>query len=282
MLWLSILCFGLTLSLLVRPMQRSLEKRFAGLERDRLKLVEIGLAKEFFFIEPTRMKKLLRTGLFVAISGSLLLRSAIPLVLLLPAIWFGPERLIRWVQSSRQRKLERQLQTVLPTLSATLRAGHTFERALEALSETASPPISQEFELVLKEVRLGVPLEAALDHFAERYPFRDLEIMVRAVQISTRAGSNLAEAFDRVAQTVLARAALRDRVATLTAQGRLQAWVAIAMPVALTAILQLMAPEYLAPLFESGGGRLLLLVAAVALTIGGIWIHKISRAEPLQ
>jgi Flp pilus assembly protein TadB len=54
------------------------------------------------------------------------------------------------------------------------------------------------------------------------------------------------------------------------------------MPIALLAVLQLIAPDYLSPLYETGIGRLVLLLSAVALTTGGVWIHRISRMEFLQ
>lgn len=279
MLVLSLILFGAAFYLAAGFLKRRFESRLVMLERKRISMVEAGLSKEFWFIEPSRLKRKIRWALAIGALLSVVLFSPIPLFLLLGFVWFLPHGFLRLVQRRRQKKLERQLTTVLPAISASLRAGHTFERAIETLVRTTPPPISQEFELALKEIRLGATLDRALENLARRCPFRDLEIVVRAVQISARAGSNLAEAFDRVAETVRARASLRDRVAGLTAQGRLQAWVAIAMPIALTLILNLIAPEYLAPLFQTGVGRLLLGIAAVAMAAGGIWIHRISRRE---
>jgi tight adherence protein B len=264
------------------PLRRLLSERFGRIETERIALVERGLWKEFLFIQPERLKRNTRRALLTGFLLSLACSSPFPVLLAAAFIWFAPAASICFLTNRRRKQLQGQLSRALPTISATLRAGHTFERAVETLTRTESPPISQEFELVLKEIRFGTTLEQALENLVRRCPLRDLEVMVRAVQISARAGSNLAEAFDRVAEMVRARTLLKDRVSALTAQGRLQAWVSIGLPAALLPVLQLVDPGYLAPLFETGAGRLLLGVAGAALLVGGVWIHRISRMEFLQ
>lgn len=252
------------------------------LEEQHLSIVGQGLSREFLFIEPSRLKQRSRLLLWTGTLFTLIFFSPVPLLLALLMIWFIPVLFLRFVTDRRKTKLQKQLLHALPTIASTLRAGHTFERAVEATANNEPPPISQEFELVLKEIQFGATLAEALNHLVERCPLRDLEVMVRAVQISLRAGSNLAEAFDRVEEIVRTRAALKDRVSALTAQGRLQAWVAILMPVALILALNTIAPGYLSPLFETGVGRLGLILSAIALAIGGFWVHRISRMEFFQ
>jgi tight adherence protein B len=279
MVSVSFCLLGISFFLAASFFKQRFENRWTKLEQERVSSVEEGLSKEFLFIQPARLRKNLRWLLIFGVLLSLVGSSVLPLLFSLVAIWFGPQVILHVIKSRRQKALERQLLMTLPALSATLRAGHTMERSMETLTRTLSPPISQEFELVLKEVRVGITLEQAFANLVERYPIRDLEILLRAIAISRKAGSNLAEALDRVAETIRVRAALRERVMVLTAQGRLQAWTAIGMPIFLTIILQLIAPDYLAPLFQTGLGRFSLCVAAVAMMIGGIWVHRISRRE---
>jgi tight adherence protein B len=274
--------WGVAIFLLVPTLHREFEERWREAERDRLASIERGFSREFFFVEPERLRRLTRWGLLSGLALSAFSRSPFPFLASLLAAGVLPSALLWRIKNRRKRLLEHQLCHVLPTISATLRAGQTFERAVELLVRTESPPISQEFGLCLKEIRFGATLPEALENLARRCPCRDLEVMVRAVILSSRAGSNLAEAFDRVAETVRARALLRDRLSSLTAQGKAQAWVAIALPLVLVVVLQIIAPDYLDPLFRSGVGRMVLAFSALALLIGGIWVGRISRMEFLQ
>jgi len=125
-------------------------------------------------------------------------------------------------------------------------------------------------------------MDRALENLLNRFPGRDQEIVVRAVGISRRVGSNLAEAFDRVADMVRSRAVLRNRLRALTAQGRMQAWIAIALPLFLTFALRYISPFYLDPLFHSRKGNLTLILTGLWMLIGAIWVQKISRVELLR
>lgn len=282
MLALSLLCFAVAVYLAVEPLRERFEERLRRIEWERVTTVERGFWREFLFLEPELLRRNLRRIVLAGLLLSCLLASPWPLLLAALFVGIVPAAALRIVRERRKRRLGRQLAHVLPAISASLRAGHTFERAAELLARTECAPIAQEFELMLKEIRLGATLEGALENLAARCPLRDLELMARAVVISARAGSNLSEAFDRVAETVRARAALRDRVSALTAQGKLQAFVAIALPALLVPALQLIDPGYLAPLFQTGVGRLLLCLGALALAVGGFWVRRISRTEFLQ
>jgi tight adherence protein B len=129
---------------------------------------------------------------------------------------------------------------------------------------------------------MGVPIEASLKGLSDRFPGRDLEVVVQAVTISRKVGSNLAEAFDRVSEMVRTRAALRDKLSALTTQGRMQGWIAISMPFVMTLALSILAPGYLTPLFSTPVGQAVTGVAILMMALGGAWILKISRTEFMQ
>ncbi|HLG18335.1 MAG TPA: type II secretion system F family protein [Bdellovibrionota bacterium] len=282
MIPLGSVCLFFAIFLVLPPVIRRHETNFRRMESEWLKMVRQGLANEFLFIEPHTFRQRTRWIAFAGLLATLLFRSLLPLAVCLASAWLLPYLFLRLLQRRRRALFHKQFSVVLPQLSSILRAGHTFERAVEALTRTQPPPLNQELELVLKELRLGVSMESALESLLERFPSRDLEIVVRAVGISRRVGSNLAEAFDRVAEMIRARSALRDRLSALTAQGKVQTWVAIAMPIVMTGALQMIAPGYLKPLLTTTTGHLLLALCAIAMTLGGFWIHRICRAELLR
>jgi tight adherence protein B len=256
--------------------------RVEAAEREWSEALSKRLSGEFLFVEPALLRRSARWALWASMSFSLVLASPWPLLAGLLLAWALPIGILRSIVERRRCRFERQFGDALPRIAAVLRAGHPLERAFASLLANAPDPLGQEVGLVLKEVELGAPLPVALENLLLRFPDADLRIFVRAVGVSRRAGSNLAEAIDRVSETVRDRRALRDRLTALTAQGRMQARVASLMPVFLAAGLALLDPAYLAPLLSTGWGKFTLLVCGLMLAGGTLWVHRISRAEPLR
>ncbi len=282
MTWIGVLFLAIALGLSTRGSLRNLKYRVHAREEKWVSQLSDRMSEAFWFMEPAKLRRTVRLLVAISALASLLTFSWVPVVLGISALLAAPAVVLRFVQRRRRSLFEKQFSMALPQLSSILHAGQSFERAVETLVRTSPDPLAQEFQLVLKELQLGHPMDAALEGLLSRFPGRDLEIVVRAVQMSRRVGSNLAEVFDRVAEMLRQRAGVRDRLAALTAQGRMQAWIATALPVLLLVPLQFLAPGYITPLFTTALGRLILAGCAVSLTIGGIWAHKISRMEVLR
>ncbi|MFH1017124.1 MAG: type II secretion system F family protein [Pseudomonadota bacterium] len=257
-------------------------ERMKRLETERLTSVRRWLWKEFVFVELRHLRTAARGAMGLSAALSLLWVSPWPLLVGVGAIWILPELGARQFARARRKRFDRQLGTALPKIVSVLQAGHTFERALESLSLTEPNPLAQELGLVLKERRLGVALETSLQHLLERFPGRDLEMVVRAVSVSQKSGSSLSDAFNSVADLILKRRALMDRLSSVTAQGRAQAWIAITMPILLLAALRFVDPSYIEPLFSTGSGRAVLILCSLLLSAGGFWIHKIAHMELIR
>jgi tight adherence protein B len=147
--------------------------------------------------------------------------------------------------------------------------------ALGVLIEEASEPAKEEFRRIVAGERVGVPLEEAIREVARRMENRDMEQLALVAIIQRETGGNTAEIIDRAVETIRERTELRRMMATLTAQGRLSRGIITALPIGLLLILSLLNPEYIAPLFKTGGGEAMLVVTAVMVTVGSLVIKRI-------
>jgi tight adherence protein B len=157
---------------------------------------------------------------------------------------------------------------VAAAIATALRAGLGLAQALEQVVRHQPRPSAQEFALALREHRLGTPLEQALSDLARRVRSADYDMLVATLGIARELGGGLAEALDRLAVAVRRRVAMEDRIAALTAQGRLQGLIMAILPVLLGLVLYAMQPQAMQPLFETPLGWATLAVVA-ALEIGG-------------
>ncbi|HEY8605861.1 MAG TPA: type II secretion system F family protein [Noviherbaspirillum sp.] len=232
-------------------------------------------AREFFlFIDPRALfaanvaAMLLVSGTLWMVSGSAAL--AVPVFFAMTCV---PRLAYGWMRRQRMHGFEEQLPDALLMLSGGLRAGSGLMSALQLLVQEAQPPLAQEFAVVLREQRLGVTLDQALDNLARRMPNQSTVLVVSAMRIATETGGGLAEALERTATTIRSRLQMEGKIDALTAQGKLQAWVVGGLPLALLVILNTMEPESMRHLWHTPMGWAVLAIIAF-LEVTGVYVIR--------
>ena len=193
--------------------------------------------------------------------------------------WWLLRKAVDSMYSRYVRRFDEQLVDALVMASNALRVGLSLPQALEIVTKEMPAPISQEFSLVLKEHRMGKTLDEALNSMADRIPSLDLTMVVNAVLILRETGGNLSETFDTIVYTITEREKVKDKIRTLTAQGRVQGIILICMPFVMAYLLNWANPDYMRPMFTTLLGWLLLLFMTLMLLAGGLMIRKIVTID---
>jgi tight adherence protein B len=188
---------------------------------------------------------------------------------------------VKQMLARKRKAFGEQLPENLQMLSSALRAGHSFVGGLSVVVEDAEEPSRREFRRVVADEQLGVPLEDALETVVRRMASEDLEQVALVAALHRETGGNTAEVLDRVNEVVRGRIELRQRVKTLTAQGRLSRWIVTALPVSLMLVLSALNPGYMSPLFTHTIGRVLLVLAGIMVVAGSLAIKKIVEIEDI-
>jgi tight adherence protein B len=208
------------------------------------------------------------------VSGSLLLGVIIAL-----AIPFGVRFLLKR-QLDRQRRLfAEQLPDNLQVLASALRAGHSFIGALSVVVNDAPEPARSEFQRVVADEQLGVPIDDALRVVVERMQSRELEQVALVGALQRETGGNTAEVLDQVTDTIRERFELQRQVQTLTAQGRMSRWVLTALPLFLLLVITLINPGYMSVMYDSTGGRVVLVLSGISVICGSLVIKRIVNIK---
>ena len=197
------------------------------------------------------------------------------LYIFLPFLW------IRWIERMRNQKFQKQLLILIPSISSMLRAGHGIEKSLTEAKKTIPSPMCDEIQLVLNEMSLGATLEESLLRLNERFKSENMQMLVHAIIISRKLGSSLTEAIDNISQNILEKEKLKAQIMALTSQGKMQSYIAIAMPFMLGVVLQWISPGYFDLLFSTLIGKCCILYSLCSMAVGLFWIHKITHKEYL-
>ena len=238
------------------------------------------MADMFLFIDPNRLFLINVAAIIVLPVLMWIISRDIPatLAVLVMAILL-PSMVYKSMRKRRLSRFERQLPDALAMISGAMRAGASLNIALEGLVKEQPAPISQEFELLLKEQRLGVNFDESLKSMEERIPIPDFSMLITALRINREVGGNLAETMETLGETLRRKAMMEGKINSLTAQGKLQGIVMTGLPVLLAILLNIMEPEAMSKLWTTTIGWIVLGVVIIMEIMGYLMIRKITSID---
>ncbi|MBO6851503.1 MAG: type II secretion system F family protein, partial [Marinobacter sp.] len=190
-----------------------------------------------------------------------------------------PACYLRRKRNQRIARIEEQLPDVVDVIIRALRAGHPFIEAIRLVSTELPSPAREEFQTTFNEINFGGDVRAALFGLLQRVPSVLVMALITAVLVQRESGGNLAEVLEKIASVIRGRFRFQRRVRTLSAEGRISAWVLTLTPFVLFLLITLVNPEYMPLLTESARGADIVMVALVLIVIGVFWIKKILNIK---
>lgn len=187
-----------------------------------------------------------------------------------------------YIKTKRQKRLALfgvQLGDALPLIANGLRAGFSFEQALGSVAKDMPDPISQEVSKACRELAMGVPLEKVLTSLTERTENKDLQLLTSAVLIQRKVGGNLADILETISATIQERIRMKNRIKTLTAQGKYSGYLIGAVPAFLYVAFSIISPSYMSVMYTTTYGYILTFVAITLEIVAFIIIKKMITLE---
>ena len=217
----------------------------------------------------------------LALSGAVIvLTGFLPAVLPTAALaFFAGEWLIKRRAAQRIERFSAQLPAALQMMATSLQSGFGIMEGMMNVSREMDPPLSEDFQRILDEVRLGGAFDESLQRLADRIGTVDMQIVTQALAVHRSVGGNLGEILEQAAATAREREEIRRHLKSLTAQERMSANIIAALTAVAVGILYAMAPELITPLWTETVGRSAL-ATAVALEITGfLLMRRVMKIE---
>jgi tight adherence protein B len=187
---------------------------------------------------------------------------------------------IQWIMFKRAQRMTRfelLLPEALDLIGRGLRAGHAFPSALQLAGNEMPDPVGFEFRQTFDEINFGVDVHTALQNFARRVPITDLGFFVIAVTIQRESGGNLSEVLENISAIIRDRLKLFGRIKTLSAEGRLSAWILVLLPFATLAMMYAVNRELTSLLWTDPTGLKLVYGMLISMVLGVLWIRAIIK-----
>jgi Flp pilus assembly protein TadB len=193
--------------------------------------------------------------------------------------WLSMRTLLSFLIRRRRAAFAEQLPDLLQLIASSLQSGFSLPQALDTVIRETAQPAAGEFARALAESRLGGELEDCLETIADRMGSDDLRWTVMAIRIQRGIGGNLAEVLRTTVNTIRERGYLRRQVQALTAEGRLSAYILVALPLVVGAFLFLTRPTYMRPLYTTHMGQFMLAGAFALLVFGTVLMRQMIKLE---
>ncbi|MGY4525922.1 type II secretion system F family protein [Pseudomonas sp. TE21394] len=230
-----------------------------------------------------RAYRVLLTGLVLAAAAGMLAWLFFPywwlaLLAAFVAFWLPLLKIMR-DRGKRFAKFEEGLPDALEAMCRALRAGHPFNETLRLVADEHKGPVAQEFGLTFADINYGNDVRRAMLGLLERMPSMTVMMLVTSILIHRETGGNLTEVLERLSSLIRGRFRFQRKVRTMSAEGRMSAWVLVAIPFVLAAAIIVTSPDYLTLLIKDPTGQMFVMGAFGSMVVGIFWIRRIIRIE---
>jgi tight adherence protein B len=186
-----------------------------------------------------------------------------------------PYLILRVLRARRQRAFGAQFADGLDMIVRSLRAGHPVPVALTMVAREMPDPIGSEFGIVVDEITYGSDLETALRNLFFRIGQDDLPLFITAVAIQSSTGGNLGEILENLSGVIRQRFKMRRKIRALAAEGRASALILSSLPIAMFLIIQVVAPDFYASVWDESITKQALAMAGAWMGVGNLIMYRL-------
>lgn len=254
-----------------------LERRLAAAWQHYLRWVD-NIRDRFYLDTPGEhiAALMLGGGVVVGVAWAWLSGSVIDGLLATAVALAAPALIVRALWNQRINAIRQQIEIALTLMASRWRTSADVSRSFEAIVEHLDAPLAQEAELVVRELRVGTPIDEVLRALEARIPIRPVQLMCVGIRQALPLGGNIAEVLDQIGAAVRESNRLEMFVDSKTTEGRTQAFVMGAMPFVAAYGLYRLDPTIIQPLLERTVGNIILGGALLLDLLGLFLILKIT------
>ena len=197
------------------------------------------------------------------------------------AIFFGyvPVAWMERQKTQRRKALNEQLDATLQSMANTILVTQNLEDAFATIAQHFDPPISQEADILVKQVRLGTPMDEALRDFSTRCQSRNVDAIVTALTVGRQTGGELPKVLETTASVLRETMRVEGVMEAKTSEGKAQVIVMGMLPFVFGGALQIIDPEWMSPMFHDPIGWGVITLACLLEGVGLAMVRKLTRID---
>ena len=234
------------------------------------KLVQAGLAitKQTFFVG---------SGIFAFVFGVAAFFLLGPLSAL-GGLVVGGLGLPNWILARRRKKRIKDFLAEFPSAVEVIirgvKSGLPLGACLQTVAGQAKEPVRGEFQAIVAATSVGLTIGQAVDRMASRVPIPETNFFAIVINVQQTSGGNLTEALGNLSKVLRDRVTMDLKVKALSSEAKASAWIIGLLPFVMGGLIYIMQPSYIAVLWTTGTGKILLAGVAFWMSIGTLIMRQ--------
>jgi len=174
---------------------------------------------------------------------------------------------------------ETELPNAIDIVVRGIRSGIPLIDCFRLISEEAQEPVRSEFNRIMADQSLGMPLPEALQALPDRVTSVDANFLSIVISIQSQTGGNLSEALSNLAKIIRERQRMRRKIRAMSSEATASAAIIGSLPFLVAGAVYLLSPDYILILFREAAGIIVLLLSAAWMIIGVFVMKKMIEFE---
>lgn len=170
-----------------------------------------------------------------------------------------PRWYLGFARGGRQKRFTANFADALDVIVRGIKSGLPLNECLKIIAREGESPVKEEFQILVEGIAVGVDTGEGLRRMLRRMPLPELSFFAIVLAIQSKTGGNLAEALNNLSAVLRARRMMREKVSALSSEAKASAMIIGSLPPGVAGMVSVISPDYIAPLFTTPMGQLILL-----------------------
>jgi tight adherence protein B len=205
---------------------------------------------------------------------------------LLPSAGFGisggvllPHFFVNFKRKRRLKKFSLEFPNATDVIVRGVKAGLPLVDCLKIIAAEAQEPVRSEFQEIVEDQTLGMPLAEAVGRLPERIPLAESNFFAIVIAIQSRTGGSLSEALSNLSKVLRDRKKMSAKIRAMSAEAKASAGIIGSLPIAVALIVYLTSPDYILLLFQTSTGNIVLAICGTWMLLGILVMRKMINFD---
>lgn len=190
-----------------------------------------------------------------------------------------PHLYVNFKRNRRFKRFAAEFPNAVDVIVRGVKAGLPLVDCLKIIATEAQEPVKGEFKTLVEDQTLGMPLDEAVQRLPERVPLSEASFFAIVVAIQSRTGGSLSEALGNLSKVLRERKKMQAKIKSMSAEAKASGGIIAALPVVVATLVYLTSPKYIALLFTTMTGNIVLASCAVWMLIGTLVMRKMINFD---
>jgi tight adherence protein B len=187
-----------------------------------------------------------------------------------------------YVKIRRDRRFKRfsaEFPNALDVIVRGIKAGLPLVDCLKIIATETQDPVKGEFKVLIEDQTLGMPLADAVQRLPDRIPLTEASFFAIVVAIQSRTGGSMSEALGNLSKVLRERKKMKGKIKAMSGEAKASALIIGALPVVVIGLLYVTSPKYIALLFTTQTGHIVLVACGLLMAGGTLVMRKMINFD---